>query len=288
MPLLRPIILIHFFSSIILTVTIKILWNSSFNDNDKTYFTSICSPFTGCRNNNHDTKNTHCKNMKISCAGSKRCCSDCFELQSIHLKSQLQSFNIDSFTSNITVQKNNFSNEFSLPITISITTATIIFFLQIILLILLKMQQYYIRENVAVAETTPTPTNQSKSIQNKQLFLKICSSVCIIITFFHIILSVSYTFGYIVIHLDILLKCQPVFIILFSWTIIHVIFFLEFFNDIIPKSHKLKGKNLLYMCLKLCFYPLSLLSQIFYMCCLLWWIFVTIYLIGVAYDKWKF
>ena len=85
MALFKPIILINYLSCIILTVTLKVIWNLSLNDGKEIYLSKICSPYTGCLKNQENS----CEQIKILCVGSKRCCNDCYESHTNYLKSKL-------------------------------------------------------------------------------------------------------------------------------------------------------------------------------------------------------
>lgn len=256
-----------------LICAINIIWKLSLKPDSNMHLNKICTSNIGCEpiyNTSYD-----CKKLRIYCTGSRRCCFDCYNIRMKYISS-LNPDNIE-ITPNVTIARYAFLDKFTAPIHICLTGVVIIFVLNIILFILYTLYRKYEKENC----------------YNKIIW-KIGANSCMFILFFCTMGFAVFNIIYILFNISDLYKCQPSLIMLMSTGIVLVLWFVEFINDIkLPTIQKVKQNDalklkerFLNMIIKICMMPVLLFLHIFSRICLIWWIIIVIYLIGVIYDKW--
>lgn len=266
MGVFRPSNIIHYICAITLTISIRILWNLSLEEKSKLHLTNICQPYTGCEINKG---RGDCRKIRISCSGSKRCCNDCY-LSHIDYIIETKSANIKILDTRR--YDFRFTDKLSSPVTACALGCSLIFVFNLVLMILISLEKYYC---VAKENTT-----------------KRLKTICVFLThscFFLIILNTIgftlFSYGYVIIELRQLLKCQPSFILLISWTMLLTLWFVDFVSDIIPKDYKIlnihRNKNgnkietvkiCFFVIFRLCFVPVQVLAKVIGTICLFWWI----------------
>ena len=268
MPFFKALTIVHYSSSLILTIIISILWDISFANKFNIKISHICSPFVGCSVNNFEQK--LCKSGQLVCTGSNRCCNDCRSLQK-----QKEVLSEGNRTKLITL-----NDTFAYPIDICAIGATFIFILHISLLIFLKYYHSY--------------SNRKDKSKHCQYIIKFVIFVNFIVIFFCSLGLVLYNISYVLSHLHLLIRCQPSFILLLSWLWIHLLWIFEFILDTVPytsekyliKTYQSAHATHLKI-LRLCIYPLMLFVKVLNITTLVWWVSVPVYLIGVSYNMWQ-
>jgi small-conductance mechanosensitive channel len=282
MTLFKPITILHFICCLVLTISIKILWNISFQKNSEIHISDICLPLIGCKTIAGEQK---CDSKLLSCLGSKRCCHGC---QRVWQNSLIVIPNIH-FKNNVVDTQSHikFSDELTHPIDICVASSCIILFLHILLLITISMKSKIIQ---------PFEKNMKKKYHYSQLIYTVCIFLGIVLIFILSLGSFLYSIGYIIVNFHLILKCQPTFILLVSWCWILFLWLFEFVFDIKPYVQKTKWKHKTHNETNLTqvtycdvskvyiipIFILKLLSRIV----LLWWVVIPIYLTGVVYNKW--
>lgn len=270
MSIFEPHSYIHLICCLGLICAINITWNLSLQPDSNIHLYNICSSGVGCKPLHNNIKD--CKKLRISCTGSQRCCFDCYNSRMKYLS--LLNFDMLEITPNMTVTKYKFFDTYTAPMYACVSGIIVIFVMNIILLILYTLCKKYDKEK-----------------NPKKVICRICAYFCLILLFFLTVGFTTFNIAYIFFHLTDLYKCQPSLIMLISTGIVLLLCLFEFISDVAPskmsKKYTLSLKNqFVHTVIKICMAPILLFLHIFSRLSMIWWITITIYLIGVIYDKW--
>lgn len=230
----------------------------------------VCSSLTGCRK---DTIKFDCYKDNLLCSGSKRCCNDCHKLYELKGSAKLNA------TDTI-----KFQDSLLLPITVSASGATIVLLLQIILLTLMH--------------NSDVKSQRVNNAMQNRILIGIRCLIFVLITFVSMssfLYSICYIFG----NINMLLKCQPTFILLVSWSWILFLWLMELFVDCRPfvsswikydEVTQLKcGWCIPWVKMLSCILkPLTLILSCLRILCFLWWFSIPIYLLIVTHKNFIF
>ena len=278
MSLFKPLPIIHFICGLVLTFSISTIWNLSFEPHPKFHLRQICKPLTGCRILDIPTM-VDCTNMTLSCLGPKRCCHDCtFLYYSTHKSITTMNKSIKYHI--------RFSDDFRHPIIVCVCGACCILFLHILLLVLM----FYRKQQHSSKQLKENEGNKYYSTK----ILPVLTPIIFVAIFFISVGFSLYSVGFLCVHINSLLKCQPVGIILASWCWILSLWVLEYITNITPYVEKKKSaekdsncnSHIVYKLFQLCFLPFSTIVCVLNVVGLLWWAIISVYLVGVSLNKW--
>lgn len=270
MTLFKLINISHYVFCMILTVSIKVYWIITPENNSKLIESKICPLLTGCKANSSANV---CNRINILCLGSQRCCNDCYMLPNRKsMKVKQDSSEIFSYI--------KFTDIFSFPTTASATTASVILIFHLILILIM---------------------NKCKSKERTHAISQKMVQKCVLPLIFIAIFFLSagfflYNICYIITNFHVLIKCQPSFILLISWCWILFLWLMEFILDVLPITNKIKHLNITHKeislvkttdkMLRCLLKPFRVIVNYFSIIWFLWWFAVPVYLVGVTYHKW--